>query len=85
MVVTECLFNPERDLKPVEEFGFVDLKDAFVHSCVPSQVGESDADYNGIDNPESILGIPRDVFDALRMVQDLDARSSKENNDKDNG
>lgn len=76
MIVKECKFDESRDLKAVEPFGFVDLKESFVNNCVPSQVGESDSDYNGIDNPESILGRPSDVFDALRMAQDIDKRIS---------
>lgn len=65
MEITECKYNPEVDMKPVDPFGFIDLKDAFVNKCVPSQVGESDSDYNGIDDPSSILGVPSDIFDAL--------------------
>lgn len=82
MVVKECLHNSERDLKAVEPFGFVDLKDAFVNSCVPSQLPESDSDYNGISDPESIVGRPDDVFDALRMSVDLDKRAARDNADK---
>ena len=81
MIVEKCIFNPERDLKDVEPFGFVDLKDAFVNRCVPSQVGESDSDYNGIDNPESILGKPADVFDALRASEILE-KAAKDDMEK---
>lgn len=76
MVVTECLYNEERDLKPVEPFGFVDLKESFVNNCVPSNTPESESDYNGIQDPGSILGTPSDVFDALRMAQDIEKRAS---------
>lgn len=77
MVVTQCLYNQELDLKPVEPFGFVDLKDAFINNCVPSNTPDSDSDYNGIQDPCSILGTPSDVFDALRMAQDIDKRISE--------
>lgn len=76
MVVTECKFDNERDIQAVEPFGFVDLKDALVNNCVPSQLPDSDSDYNGIDDPDSIVGVPSDVFDALRMQSDLDARAT---------
>lgn len=76
MVVESCLYNPERDLKAVEPFGFVDLKDAYINHCVPSQVGDSESDYNGIEDPSSIVGKPSDVFDALSMSADLDKRVS---------
>jgi len=67
MVVTECKYNPIEDLKPVDAFGFLDLASAYVNKTVPSDTVTQDADYNGIDDPSSILGKPRDVFDALRM------------------
>ena len=34
----DCLFNPERDMKPVEPFGFVDLQNAFVNGVIESQI-----------------------------------------------
>lgn len=76
MVVNECKFDVERDMQAVEPFGFVDLKDALVNNCVPSQLPDSESDYNGIEDPDSIVGKPSDVFDALRMQSDLDARAS---------
>lgn len=76
MVVTECLYNEERDLKPVEPFGFVDLKESFINNCVPSNTPESESDYNGIQDPASILGRPSDVFDALRLAQDIEKIAS---------
>lgn len=85
MYAKKCTFNPECDLKEVEPFGFVDLKNAFVERCVPSQVGESDSDYNGIDNPDSILGKPADVFDALRAVDELEKAAAGENNNQTDG
>lgn len=67
MIVTECKYNPIEDLKPVDAFGFLDLASAYVNKTVPSDTVTQDSDYNGIDDPASILGKPRDVFDALRM------------------
>lgn len=64
-------YDPVRDLKSVEPFGFIDLKDALANSAVPSQLPDSEADYNGIENPESILGKPADVFDAMAMQRSI--------------
>lgn len=83
MIVSKCLFNPERDLKAVEPFGFVDLKDSYINNCVPSQSPEAETDYNGIQDPSSILGRPSDVFDALRMAQDIEKRVAKADDSKD--
>lgn len=67
MVYTDFPFNPVRDIKPVDGFGFVDLRSALVHNTIPANVASADSDYNGIAEPGSILGKPRDVFEALDM------------------
>lgn len=67
MRVYNCSYDPIRDLKAVEPFGYIDAKQAFVTGSVPSQLPDSDSDYNGIDDPASILGKPVDVFDAIAM------------------
>lgn len=60
-------YNPAVDLQPVSQTGFIDLCDAIVSGVVPSQLPDSEEVYNGIEDPESILGKPSDVFEALRM------------------
>lgn len=65
MIVKECPFDPVRDIAPVEQFGFIELKDALANSIVPSQMPESETDYNGIDEPDKVLGKPRDIFEAM--------------------
>lgn len=65
MIVIDCPFDPVRDIAPVEQFGFIELKSALAESVVPSQMPESDSDYNGIDEPEKVLGKPRDIFEAM--------------------
>lgn len=77
MVVESCNFDAARDLKPVEPFGFVDLRDSYINNCVPSNSPDVESDYNGIQDPASILGTPSDVFDALRMAQDIEKRASE--------
>lgn len=67
MVVKDCLFDPVKDKTPVSDTGYVDLKSAFVNNAIPSQVAGTEEDYNGIDDPSSILGKPSDVFEALEM------------------
>lgn len=65
MIVDKCDFDPVRDIAPVDQFGFIDLKVALDSSQVPSQLPDSEADYNGIQNPDAILGKPRDIFEAI--------------------
>lgn len=76
MIVESCPFDPVRDLHPVDQFGFIDLKIALDQSVVPSQMPESDADYNGIDEPQQILGKPRDIFEAIDTQNAIEAAAS---------
>lgn len=65
MIVKDCPFDPVRDIAPVEQFGFIELKDALANSIVPSQMPDSETDYNGIDEPDKVIGKPRDIFEAM--------------------
>ena len=67
MQVKDCRFNPARDVVSVSQTGFIDLKNAFANNSIPSQIVGADTDYNGIDDPASILGRPTDVFEAMEM------------------
>lgn len=81
MVVTECMFDPACDLTPVDQHGFTDLKSALANSCVPSVMPGTEVDYNGIDNPDSILGMPRDIFEAIDAQKAVEASFSEGNED----
>lgn len=76
MIVENCPFDPVRDLHPVDQFGFIDLKTALDQSIVPSQMPESDTDYNGIDDPQQVLGKPRDIFEAIDSQNAIEAAAS---------
>lgn len=82
MLVTSCPFDPVKDLKPVEQYGFIDLKTALDSCVVPSQMPESDSDYNGIEEPEQIAGRPRDVFEAIDAQKALEASASVQSGDE---
>lgn len=82
MIVTECKFDPVRDITPVDQHGFTDLKSALANSCVPSVMPDSDVDYNGIDNPDSILGTPRDIFEAIDAQKAVEASMSSSSDEK---
>lgn len=76
MWFTELAFDPVRDISPVDQFGFVDLKSALANSAVPSVMPGADLDYNGVDDPSAIIGKPRDVFEVIDMQRDLEAAAS---------
>lgn len=82
MVVEECFFDPVRDIMPVDQHGFTDLKSALANSCVPSVMPETEVDYNGIDNPDSILGTPRDIFEAIDAQKAVESSLYEGNEEK---
>ena len=82
MVVESCPFDPLKDLKPVEQYGFIDLKTALDSSVVPSQMPDSDSDYNGIEEPEQIAGKPSDIFEAIDAQKAVEASVSAQSVDE---
>lgn len=83
MIVKNCLFDKNRDILPVSQTGFIDLQTAFVNNAVPSQTAMSEQDYNGIDDPASILGKPSDVFEAYEMESYVKEAGKTGNSEKD--
>ena len=79
MVVEKCPFNPVVDKTAVSQIGFVDLKSAMVNHVIPSQIADTEEDYNGIEDPSSIMGKPTDVFEALEMQSHINSFESKSN------
>lgn len=78
MLFDSIAFDPVRDIAPVEQFGFIDLKTALDSSMVPSQLPESESDYNGIDEPAQILGKPHDIFEAIDTQKALESAAAAE-------
>lgn len=78
MICPEYFFNPDKDLKPVEQTGYIDLVSAYDTGTVPSNLEGSDEDYNGMDAPDMVLGKPGDIFEAYRMREYIDNYSKGE-------
>lgn len=76
MIYDNFVFDPQRDLKPVDQFGFIDLKVALDSASVPSQMPDSESDYNGAEDPESVVGRPRDIFEAIDAQKALESAAA---------
>lgn len=76
MFVTDVHYDPVRDLTPVDQFGFIDLKSALDSSIVPSQMPDSDIDYNGMEDPNQVLGKPHDIFEAIDTQKAYEAAAA---------
>lgn len=68
-------YDPDVDIRPVDTVGFINLRDAYVNHNVPTVVATDPEQYNGIDDPESIAGTPKDIFEAYRMYAALTERA----------
>lgn len=78
-MIQECKYDKVKDITPVSQTGWIDLAECFRNSSVPTMIDDTDVAYNGIEDPASILGRPRDVFEATRMMSYInDAGQVKE-------
>lgn len=66
-------FDINKDLNEVDQFGFFDLTESLLNGIVPENIGTDDLQYNGIEDPSTIAGKPRDVFQAVDAGLGLDA------------
>lgn len=69
-------FDKSKDIREVDPFGFVDLGLCLKTGSVPSDVTASVSNYNGIEDPQSIIGTPSDVFEAMRMHDEITNNAS---------
>lgn len=79
MIQTNIVYNEERDNNPVDQYGFVNLVESIKNGVVPSSISNTEAEYNDIEDPASILGKPRDVFEAYRMQDYVKTAGTKKN------
>lgn len=82
-----CLYDPDKDIKEVDKFGYVDLVTAFEKHNVPGDLQSAVGNYDGDPAVDAILNRPRDNFEAMRQAdailmsakQKSEAKSSSEN------
>lgn len=72
-------FDPERDFQEVEQFGFVNLSEAYEKGIIPGDVQFTDQDFNGCMNPGTLISRSQDVFDGMRKRAYVEAQLSKLN------
>lgn len=76
MIVENCKFNSKVDNHDVDQFGYVNLAESLENGIVPSEIADSEPSYNEIDDPSTIIGKPRDVFEAYSL-QDYALKTGK--------
>lgn len=76
-VPVDAEYNPFADIEEVDQFGWLDLRQAFLTGTVEGSLAPEDASYNGIEDPSSLLGAPKDTFEAIRQATAVAKASSK--------
>lgn len=79
----KAIYNPVRDMNPVDQFGYVDLESAYRNGVVPATVENEDIKYNNQTDPSFIGSVPRDKFDAYEYTRSVRAELSKSNDEDD--
>lgn len=72
-------FNPDVDIQEVEQFGFVNLGEAFEKGIIPGGIDLTDESFNGCQNPGTLISRNMDVFDGLRKADYVKSQLSRLN------
>lgn len=74
---TVCRYSPCRDIREVDDFGYVDLADALESGCIPASVAPSSASFDATNgaslSPSQVFGKPSDQFEAYEMRSSLES------------
>lgn len=84
MLVEKCVYNEVCDNNAVDQYGFVDLAESIKNGVVPSSISNTEDEYNGIEDPSTIIGKPHDVFEAYRMMDSIKTSGAKSGNNSGN-
>lgn len=77
MLVKNAIYNEKTDIQDVDQFGFVNLAECMENGVVPSSISDTEMDYNDIEDPASIMGKPRDVFEVYSMQDYIKSAGKK--------
>lgn len=80
MEYKDLTYNKRRDICEVDQTGYVDLHKAYENNSVPSDLDIKESNYNNIEDPNSILGSPSDVFEAAQMRESISNYTPPSNN-----
>lgn len=75
-VPVSTYFDPQMDVEEVDQFGFVNLREAFLNGSVPGDIISDETRYNGMEDPDAVGDRSDDAFAAIRAAQALTAAQS---------
>lgn len=62
-------YNPRKDIAMPDQFGFSDLCKAHANGVIAPQDMAKELDHNGIEDPRSLIGRPKDTFERLQQAK----------------
>lgn len=62
-------YDPELDIQEVDQFGFVDLRQAFEKGTIPGNMSFEQVEFNQVNDPGVLIPKSDDVFDRLRKAR----------------
>lgn len=69
MVVRNYAFDPKKDLHEVDQFGAINLRDAFENGTIEGSLSFEAEKYNGVSDASVMMHRPLDQFEALRQSE----------------
>lgn len=62
-----CKYDPSTDLRPADQFGFINLREAYDKGVIPGSISITDESFNGM-LPDDILPRSKDIFERYRQM-----------------
>lgn len=67
LISRKCEFDPKVDLHPVDQFGYINLREAYDKGVISGEVSFTDESFNGM-LPDDVMSRPRDKFERIRQA-----------------
>lgn len=66
-VPVNSVYNPNTDVAEVDQFGFTDMRQAFLTGMIDGNSTIDSEEYNGVEDAASLMGAPKDIFESTRQ------------------
>lgn len=70
-------YDPLVDVAEVDQFGYTDLRQAFLTGTIEGTSTLDIEEYNGVDAPDSLLPAAKDIFESYRQANMIRSHTIK--------